>query len=77
MINKLIWGDFMEFKKKRLNVDLPEDMINELDYFAKKIGLNRTSMIAVIVKNYIDQQKSFSMLSDDGAINKIMKKLDK
>ena len=67
----------MEFKKKRLNVDLPVDMINELDYFAKKIGLNRTSMIAVIVKNYIDQQKSFSMLSDDGAINKIMKKLDK
>ncbi len=67
----------MEFKKKRLNVDLPVDMINELDYFAKKIGLNRTSMIAVIVKNYIDQQKSFTMLSDDGALNKIMKQLDK
>ena len=77
MIIKWMWGDSVEVKKKRLNVDLPEDMINELDYFAKKIGLNRTSMIAVIVKNYIDQQKSFNMLSDDGAINKIMKKLDK
>ena len=72
-----MWGDVLEIKKKRLNVDLPEDMINELDTYAKKIGLNRTSMIAVIVKNYIDQQKSFSMLSDDGALNKIMKQLDK
>lgn len=80
MINKTIGDVYMEIigvKKKRLNVDLPEYMLDELDIAAKLVGLNRTAIIAVIIKQYLDQQKSLAMLGQDGILKQIMEEINK
>lgn len=48
-------------EKKRLNVLVPENILDKIDALAEEAGLNRTSMILVMVKHYIDQQDALKM----------------
>lgn len=48
-------------EKKRLNVLVPENILDKIDTLAEEAGLNRTSMILVMVKHYIDQQDALKM----------------
>lgn len=42
--------------KKRINIYVPEHIVDKIDDYAQNMGLNRSSMISVILKQYIDQQ---------------------
>jgi metal-responsive CopG/Arc/MetJ family transcriptional regulator len=48
-------------EKKRLNVLVPENILEKIDQCADEAGLNRTSMVLVMVKHYIDQQDALRM----------------
>lgn len=48
-------------EKKKLNMLVPENILEKIDQCAEEAGLNRTSMILVMVKHYIDQQDALKM----------------
>ena len=43
--------------KKRVNFYMPEHFVDELDKIAVECGINRTSLIKMIIKQYLDQQE--------------------
>lgn len=43
--------------KKRVNFYMPEHFVDELDKIAVECGINRTSLINMIIKQYLDQQE--------------------
>lgn len=43
--------------KKRVNFYMPEHFVDELDRIAVDCGVNRTSLINMIIKQYLDQQE--------------------
>ena len=44
------------FEKLRLNVTIPEHIVEEVDRLAKQYGATRSVMITFILKTYLDQQ---------------------
>ena len=54
--------------KKRVNVYLPEALIDSVDQYAKEFGVTRSGMLGFIIKQYVDQQEviKLSKLSDLG-----------
>lgn len=54
--------------KKRINVYLPEALINYVDEHAKEFGVNRSGMLGFIIKQYVDQQEviKLSKIADLG-----------
>lgn len=47
--------------KKRINLYVPEHFVNELDSIAVECGVNRTSLLNMIIKQYLDQQNMFKL----------------
>ena len=45
-----------KFEKLRLNVTIPEHIVEEVDRLAKQYGATRSVMITFILKTYLDQQ---------------------
>lgn len=43
--------------KKRINVYLPEALIDNVDEYAKEFGVTRSGMLGFIIKQYVDQQE--------------------
>lgn len=48
-------------EKQRVNIYMPKYMVEELDYYAEEYGANRTAMINVIVRQYLDQRAVVKM----------------
>ncbi|MBP3208048.1 MAG: type II toxin-antitoxin system HicB family antitoxin [Campylobacter sp.] len=40
-------------KSKNLAVTIKESLLNEIDFYAKKMGLSRSAFLAISAKNYI------------------------
>lgn len=55
--------------KVRVNIYMPQSIIEKIDEFASEFGSNRSVMITTICKNYIDQQAALSISPD--IINKL------
>lgn len=47
--------------KRRINVYMPDEIIARLDEFADGLGLNRSGMLCVIAKQYMDQQDMLAL----------------
>ena len=41
----------------RVNLAIPKDNLNDLDLIAKKIGTNRTSLLNVVLKQFIEKER--------------------
>lgn len=46
-----------KYDKTRVNLYIPNPIIEEVDKLAKMYGANRSVMVSVMLKTYIDQQK--------------------
>lgn len=53
-----------DYEKVRVNIYMPQSIINQIDEFAKGLGSNRSVMITTICKQYIDQQAALSISPD-------------
>lgn len=49
--------DDKRYEKTRVNLYIPNAIIDEVDKLAKMYGANRSVMVSVMLKTYIDQQK--------------------
>ena len=50
-----------KFEKLRLNVTIPEHIVEEVDRLAKQYGATRSVMITFILKTYLDQQSDVEL----------------
>lgn len=46
-----------KYDKTRVNLYIPNAIIEEVDNLAKMYGANRSVMVSVMLKTYLDQQK--------------------
>lgn len=46
----------MAVKKSRVNIYLPEELLRQVDELASSFMLNRSTIIQIAIKTYIDQQ---------------------
>jgi metal-responsive CopG/Arc/MetJ family transcriptional regulator len=49
--------DDKKYEKTRVNLYIPNAIIDEVDKLAKMYGANRSVMVSVMLKTYLDQQK--------------------
>ena len=42
--------------KKKININMPSDFVERLDAIAKANGMNRSSLINMLVKQYLDKE---------------------
>lgn len=49
-------------KLKRVNMNLPAEMVDEIDSERKKLNLNRTSYITMALSMYLNQQNAMQTL---------------
>lgn len=49
---------------KRVNVNLPNDLITQVDDYADKMNINRTSAICVLLSQALKQEEVMSKLPD-------------
>lgn len=47
--------------KRRVNMYVAESIIEKVDRYAEELGLNRSAMVTVILKQYIDQQELLTL----------------
>lgn len=47
--------------KVRCNLYIPKKLISEVDKLAKEFGANRSVMVSVILKTYMDQQEVINL----------------
>jgi len=45
------------YDKFRCNLYLPSNLVEEVDEMAKEFGTNRSVMVGIILKTYMDQQE--------------------
>lgn len=60
---------------KRLNLNMPSHLVDEIDLIALELGLNRTSTIILMVNTYLNQKKSLDMIEFKKDIDYLTKKL--
>jgi|LGOV01.1.fsa_nt_gb metal-responsive CopG/Arc/MetJ family transcriptional regulator len=46
----------MSNEKTRINLNVPQKLVNRIDERAKIMGLNKTSVIIMALNTYLDQQ---------------------
>lgn len=49
---------------RRLNINLPDTMISDVDAYAQSMHINRTTAIILILSNFLNGQKNMDTLSD-------------
>jgi len=50
-------------KTKKVNVDFPEDILNQLDFEAKRIGVTRQSIIKVWIAERLKEEQRDRLVS--------------
>ncbi len=48
----------MEKKFERLNVNMPVSLMDEVRLIQEELGLNKTSVVIIALKQYLDAQKA-------------------
>lgn len=48
-------------EKVRINTYITRGLVEFLDTQAEELGVNRTAMISILIKNYKDQQETIKM----------------
>lgn len=43
-------------EKQRVNLYMPKYMVDELDSLAEELGANRTSLMNMVIRQYLDQR---------------------
>ena len=51
-------------EKQRININVPVETLERIDKYAKKMSINRTSAILVLVTIALDTQQTMSDLSE-------------
>lgn len=51
------------FQKLKCSLYIPAEIVEEVDMMAKQFGANRSVMVSVILKTYLDQQKVVGMMN--------------
>lgn len=51
-------------EKQRININVPVETLERIDKYAKKMSINRTSAILVLVTTALDTQQTMSDLSE-------------
>ncbi len=49
---------------KRVNINLPNDLIDQVDSYADKMNINRTSAICVLLSQALKQEEVMSKFPD-------------
>lgn len=49
---------------KRLNINIPVDILSKVDEYAESLCLNRTSAVIVLLNQGLEYKKSLEVLSD-------------
>ena len=65
------------FEKQRINTLLPKNIIQMIDEFAESTGLSRGNAISVIVKQYVDQQRTIEAMSKISSVEQFIEQLEK
>lgn len=65
------------FEKQRINTLLPKNIVEILDEFAEGMGLSRGNAISVIVKQYVDQQRTIDAMSKISSVEQLIEQLEK
>lgn len=68
-------------EKARINLYVAKHLVEFLDQQAEELGVNRSAMISVLIKNYKDQQEVITMTQmiqryDARDIEDLKKKMD-
>lgn len=50
------------FEKLRCNLYIPAEIVEEVDEMAKRFGANRSVMVSIMLKTFLDQQKVVNMV---------------
>lgn len=58
---------------KRINLNVPVDMLEKIDKYAEEMSINRTSAIMVLVTQALGSQKA---MDDVGELVRIFKKFE-
>lgn len=51
-------------EKQRININIPIETLEKIDKYAKKMAINRTSAILVLISTALDAQQTMSDLSE-------------
>jgi len=65
------------FEKQRINTLLPKNIVKMIDEFAESTGLSRGNAISVIVKQYVDQQRTIEAMSKISSVEQLIEQLEK
>lgn len=57
-------GSKMARELKRLNINMPVELVARVDDYANKLSINRTSAVNVLVSTALDSQRAFVTLED-------------
>lgn len=47
---------------KRVNLNFDEDLLNKIDEYAKKLGVNRSATISMLCSEYLEQKEALVTL---------------
>lgn len=56
------WGMKMARELKRLNMNMPVDLIEQVDEYADKMNVNRSSAINMLVSTALEQKNAMNMM---------------
>ncbi len=62
-------------EKERLNVNMPTSLMNDIRVLAAQMGLNKTSMVIVALKQYVDQQKGLEAMSNASQLETLINQI--
>ena len=52
----------MSRELQRLNMNMPADLIQQVDEYAKRMNINRTSAVIVLVSTALEQKNAMSVI---------------
>ena len=52
----------MSRELQRLNMNMPVDLIEQVDEYAKRMNINRTSAVIVLVSTALEQKNAMSVI---------------
>lgn len=59
--------------KIRLNMNLDDEIVSKVDEEAKRMGLNRTSAISMMIAQYLNQQEALKAVNKMNDIAELLK----
>lgn len=54
----------MKKETRRINMNIPADMVERLDSYAEQMSINRTSAVMVLLSQALDSQRAINTLEE-------------